>query len=316
MTGAILAYWLRRFSPRVELYIYEDEFDDVYTLRRLRDMLHGEIEKGMVFSRDFLRYVLLIKPVRDDVRPDSDIFIEIREPRIATCSVSRTRGIEGFLSTVKETLVLPSCLLALQAALYLREEGIEAYVAGNNLKGLWLRPYIPSDILTDSPVTREFEEICKGAQIVIKYPTRDTVYSIEVPFLDENIYSLTSGLARTILLDGETKEITPISTTFIERHGDVIASIGDCHKATSSVKTALTQSHWIRLCLDRSKNKILGAQGVLTPIELFQVMPSFLENENLCEIKNLQILALTKSPLFQNSRVLGLLLAAWLKTCS
>lgn len=310
--GAALVYWIRRFSPRIEILVESDELTDVYSIRGLKAYLSGH--EGVVYSREFLEKVLLIKKSHLDLS-EADFRVSIREPSIKGYPLSRKSGFERIPSLGGEGIVLPFCIHSLQIAMYLRESGAKAQVSETSSSPAWFRDKLPNDLFTNKAPLNGLEDLCQDVEIRIQDGEQELVF--RAPFLDENIHSLAALIARSIVL-GKNHYLNPIPIQyyFLDTHEGIVAGMGDCSSADSSVKTSLGEKAWARLCLEKQNRRIVGFQGILHYEHVSEITLPFIEKDNFCSEKNLFLLAMSKSPFFYNSRLMELLLAAWVKMCS
>jgi len=314
--GATIAFWLRRFSPRTRI-VFTEPFSNVYSVRSLREILKGG--EGVIYSKRYLSQVLLVEHEPVYKVGDHDVLIDAVEPSLKGSPITSVRAIEELRRMLIGEAVFPSCPLSLQLVLYLRMAGIKAFISKESSGYSRLPVSLSAGLLTENPPDPCLSDVCREGIVFVK-TARGSISLLVEPFLDEAVHSLSAMLAWSLASDTElaTAKILAVELgdlLFIENGDNIQVRVGNFPPDSSSVKTSLHGDSWLRLQLDKVNKRIVGVSGALSRGELPLALLPLLDTGDVCNPKNLRILAVVKSPLFSDNKFLDLLLAAWFKTC-
>ncbi|QOJ79657.1 hypothetical protein IG193_04170 [Infirmifilum lucidum] len=315
LASAAIAYWVRRFSPRVRVVSMEP-LHAVYSVRGFRRALREGAKPA--FSAGYLSRVLMVEHDPTPTPGRDDIIVSIEEPRLMNSPLTSQSGIEGLRAFLDGEVVLPGCLLGIQLALYLRENGINAFVSRSTGEKSWMHDILDPAIFSERAPHPELTDICREACLSIE--TREGILKIALhPFTDEVIHYYASLLGLALSSSSGVENLVRASLSqenviLIEYGDKVLLELGK-HTHEASVKTTVHNGTWLRLYINKRARRVTGVSGVLHRSKLSLAVLPLLDTSNLCSINNLQLLATSKSPLFSEDTYLELLLAAWLRTC-
>jgi len=314
--GATIAFWLRRFSPRTRI-VFTEPFSNVYSVRSLKEILKGG--EGVIYSKRYLSQVLLVEHEPVYKVGDHDVLIDAVEPSLKGSPITSVRAIEELRRMLIGEAVFPLCPLSLQLVLYLRIAGIKAFISEESSGHPRLPVSLDAALLTKNPPDPRLSDVCREGSVFVK-TARGSIFLPAEPFLDEAVHSISAMLAWSLVSDTElatakTPAVELGDFLFIENDDKIQVRVGNFPPDSSSVKTSFHGDSWLRLQLDKVNKRIVGVSGALSRGELPLALLPLLDTGDVCNPKNLRILAVVKSPLFSDNKFLDLLLAAWFKTC-